>query len=86
MPDLDPTLPVAAAGPGGSPTIPGKCHLLVEIKFSVDAIGRPIAHRYSRRQMRWFRTGYNVAKLQVAEGRAREVTPEQAMPTHCKRP
>lgn len=43
-----------------------------EVRFAVDKRGRPVAFRYCRSGMRWFRCGYDEAKLLVATGQAHD--------------
>ena len=44
-----------------------------QIAFTTDKNGKPIAYRNSPVQMRWFRIGYEEAKLLIATGQAEQV-------------
>lgn len=44
-----------------------------QIAFTTDKNGKPIAYRNSPIQMRWFRIGYEEAKLLIATGQAEQV-------------
>ena len=49
-----------------------------EIKFSVNKKGTPIAHYYSRRQMRWFPIAHARAERLVEQGDAYVYDPKQS--------
>jgi hypothetical protein len=44
-----------------------------QIAFTADKNGRPVAYRWDLTCFRWFRIGYDEAKLRIALGTAREV-------------
>jgi len=45
----------------------------MQIAFTADKIGRPVAYRWCLIQHRWFRIGLDDAKIKIATGTAREV-------------
>lgn len=45
----------------------------MQIAFTTDKNGRPIAYRWSPLSCRWMKIGIDAAKLRIASGMAREV-------------